>query len=45
MEELKNEKKELIKANYEFIDSLKGNILQYELEIKEANSIIDSLKK
>jgi len=44
MEELKNEKKELIKKNYEFIDSLKGNILQYELEIKKANSTIDSLK-
>jgi hypothetical protein len=44
MEKLKNEKKELIKRNYEFIDSLKGNILQYELEIKKANSTIDSLK-
>ena len=44
IDRLKNEKKELIKRNYEFIDSLKGNILQYELEIKKANSTIDSLK-
>jgi hypothetical protein len=44
IDRLKNEKKELIKANYEIIDSLKGNILQYELEIKKANSTVDSLK-
>lgn len=44
MEQLKNEKKELIKENYEFIDSLKGNIMQYELEIQKSNSTIDSLK-
>ena len=43
IEKLKNEKKEIIKANYEYIDSLKGNIIQYQLDIQKANLTIDTL--
>lgn len=43
IEKLKQEKEQMIKANYHYIDSLKENIRQYEIAINKANTTIDSL--
>lgn len=45
IEKLKQEKEQMIKANYHYIDSLKENIRQYEIAIDKANTTIDSLDK
>lgn len=43
IEQIKREKEKLIKANFDFIDSLKGNIRQYEIIIEKSNTTIDIL--
>jgi hypothetical protein len=43
IEQIKREKEKLIKANFDYIDSLKGNIKQYEIIIEKSNTTIDSL--
>ena len=45
IEKLKQEKEQMIKANYHYIDSLKENIRQYEIAIDKANITLDSLSK
>ena len=45
IEELKKQKEEMIKANYNYIDSLKSSIRQYEIAIDKANTTLDSLYK
>lgn len=45
IEQIKIEKDKVIKANYDYIDSLKSQINSYEISINKANITIDSLTK
>jgi uncharacterized membrane protein len=45
IEQIKIEKEKVIKANYDYIDSLKSEIKSYEISIDKANTTIDSLSK
>lgn len=45
IEQIKIEKEKVIKANYDYIDSLKSEINSYEIAIDKANTTIDSLSK
>ena len=45
IEQIKIEKEKVIKANYDYIDSLKSEINSYQISINKANTTIDSLSK
>ena len=45
IEQIKIEKEKVIKANYDYIDSLKSEINSYEISINKANTTLDSLSK
>jgi hypothetical protein len=45
IEQIKIEKEKVIKANYDYIDSLKSEINSYQISINKANTRIDSLSK